>query len=113
MRPPVAHFLQHFVQNPPMGLIRHDALGNDRPFHLSKLFAYTEYVDWSKNQPSHMRAKTMPDFSNAMKKLGFSELHTAHSHIDGRSMYCWVDLTLQRIKEMLQAAKAWDVEAET
>lgn len=113
MRPPVAHFLQHFVQNPPMGLVRHDTRGADKPFHLSKSFAYAEYMDWSKNQPPHLRAKTMPDFSNAMKKLGFTNLRTEHSHIDGRSMYCWSNMTMDRIREILENARAWDVEAET
>jgi hypothetical protein len=107
-RSAVAHWLQHIVQRPPMGMICGDASSR---FNLGPQFAFEEFAEWAKGQPSYLHARTIADFVRDMKALGFRR-QSCYVRSAGGSQYAWKDLTLASIKDQLIAQRAWDEDAE-
>lgn len=106
-RSAVAHWLQHIVQRPPMGMVSGDPASR---FNLGPQFAFEEFGEWAKGQPSYLHARTIADFVRDMKALGFKR-QTCHIRSYG-SQHAWKDLTLASIRAQLIAQRAWDEDAE-
>jgi hypothetical protein len=111
-RPPVAHWLQHCVDYPPMGMLVYGI--RDSTFNLGTTFAFEKFSEWSREQATYLKAKTQGDMVRDMKALGFPAprvKYTKHEGPGGKSEWAFPELTLAMIKQILVAAKAWDTDA--